>query len=114
MTSGHPGWNWYGGRRREAVGDRIVLAYNSDFDRRMIVGHARSVGAAPGRLRSAQAWQCLMRRRSVWLNTTTRLRLGGKHRAFGDALAARGLLRTLRDRPPHTLLAAQPDRKPPG
>ncbi|MEV7470118.1 3'-5' exonuclease [Streptomyces kronopolitis] len=85
-----------------AVGDRTVLAYNSAFDQRMIVGHARSVGADAGRLRSAQAWQCLMKRRSMWLNTTTRLRLGGKHRALGDALAARDLLQTLRDRPPHT------------
>ncbi|MFF4934573.1 3'-5' exonuclease [Streptomyces griseofuscus] len=93
-----------------AVGDRTVLAYNSSFDQRMIVGHARSVGADPGRLRSAQAWQCLMKRRSMWLNTTSRLRLGGKHRALGDALAARDLLQTLRDRPPHTQQAPGNDR----
>ncbi|MFE0777608.1 3'-5' exonuclease [Streptomyces sp. NPDC058861] len=97
-----------------AVGGRTLLAYNSDFDRRMAVGHARALGVDPGRLHSVQAWQCLMKRRSMWLGTTTRLRLGGRHRALGDAVAARDLLLSLRERPPHTLPATQSDRKPPG
>ncbi|MFF1569807.1 3'-5' exonuclease [Streptomyces sp. NPDC058293] len=95
-----------------AVGERVVLAYNSDFDRRMTVGHARALEADPGRLRSSQAWQCLMKRRSMWLSTTSRLRLGGRHRALGDAVAARELLLSLRERPPHTLPAPQRDQEP--
>ncbi|MFD9771599.1 3'-5' exonuclease [[Kitasatospora] papulosa] len=95
------------------VDRRVVLAYNSDFDRRMTVGHARALGVDPSRLHSVQAWQCLMKRRSMWLGTTTRLRLGGRHRALGDAVAARDLLLSLRERPSHTLPAPQPDRKPP-
>ncbi|MEU7073021.1 exonuclease domain-containing protein [Streptomyces narbonensis] len=93
-----------------AVGERVLLAYNSDFDRRMTVGHARTLGADPGRLHAVQAWQCLMKRRSMWLGTTTRLRLGGRHRALGDAAAARELLLSLRERPPHTLPRPQLDR----
>ncbi|MFE1189915.1 3'-5' exonuclease [[Kitasatospora] papulosa] len=85
-----------------AIGDRTVLAYNSRFDERMTVGHARAVGADPGRLGLADSWDCLMRRRSTWLRTTSRRRLGGHHRALGDALAALDVLRTLRTRPPHT------------
>ncbi|MFD8947545.1 3'-5' exonuclease [Streptomyces xanthophaeus] len=95
-----------------AVGGRTLLAYNSDFDRRMTVGHARALGVDPGRLHSAQSWHCLMKRRSMWLGTTARLRLGGRHRALGDAVAARDLLLSLRERPAHTLPAPQPDRKP--
>ncbi|MEU5137699.1 3'-5' exonuclease [Streptomyces californicus] len=45
-----------------AVGGRTLLAYNSSFDRRMAVGHARSLGLDPGRLQSWQSWQCLMKR----------------------------------------------------
>ncbi|MFG2972500.1 hypothetical protein ACGFYY_05785 [Streptomyces sp. NPDC048331] len=55
-----------------------------------------------------------MKRRSMWLGTTTRLRLGGRHRALGDAVAARDLLLSLRERPPHTLPAPQPYLKLPG
>ncbi|MYZ39131.1 MULTISPECIES: 3'-5' exonuclease [unclassified Streptomyces] len=88
-----------------AIGDRTVLAYNSRFDERMTVGHARAVGADPGRLRLADSWDCLMRRRSTWLRTTSRRRLGGHHRALGDAHAALDVLRTLRTRPPHTVSA---------
>ncbi|MEU0213918.1 exonuclease domain-containing protein [Streptomyces sp. NPDC006265] len=99
-----------------AVGERVLLAYNSDFDKRMTLGHARALGCDPGRLRSAQAWQCLMKRRSMWLSTTTRLKLGGRHRALGDAIAARELLLSLRGRPPSTLTARQPEEEqvPPG
>ncbi|MFF8992589.1 3'-5' exonuclease [Streptomyces sp. NPDC014983] len=81
---------------------RTVLAYNSPFDKRMTVGHARAVGADPGRLALEASWECLMRRRSRWLRTTSRRRLGGRHRARGDALAALEVLRQLRTRPPHT------------
>jgi hypothetical protein len=82
----------------------------------MTVGHTRALGADPGSLHSAQAWQCLMKRRSMWLGPTTRLRLGGRHRALGDAVAARELLLSLRERPPHTLPAPQlgRDQVPPG
>ncbi|RLU82579.1 hypothetical protein CTZ27_30135 [Streptomyces griseocarneus] len=83
-----------------AVGQRTVLAYNSAFDQRMTVSHARALGADPGRLRSPEVWQCLMKKRSTWLGTTSHRRLGGQHRARGDALAALEVLRALRNRPP--------------
>lgn len=87
-----------------AAGDRAtVLAYNEAFDRPLIVGHSRMVGAAPGRLGDAGAWGCLMRARSVWLGTTSHLRLGGGHRALSDAQAARSLLPALARRPEWTL-----------
>uniref|UniRef100_UPI0018FE4F96 3'-5' exonuclease n=1 Tax=Streptomyces sp. NRRL S-241 TaxID=1463896 RepID=UPI0018FE4F96 len=114
MVTGARPWNVVLPEVLAAVGGRILLAYNASFDRRMAVGHARALGADPGRLQPAQAWQCLMKRRSMWLGTTTRLRLGGRHRALGDAAAARDLLLSLRERPPHPLPPAQPDRKPPG
>ncbi|MFJ3182609.1 3'-5' exonuclease [Streptomyces sp. NPDC086796] len=84
-----------------AIGSRTVLAYNSPFDQRMTVGHAQAVGVDPGRLRLKDSWGCLMRRRSLWLRTTSHRRLNGRHRALGDARAALEVLGTLRTRPPH-------------
>ncbi|MEU8545262.1 3'-5' exonuclease [Streptomyces sp. NPDC048717] len=102
MVAGARSWSIVLPEVLAAVGSRVLLAYNSDFDRRMSVGHARALGADPGRLHLAQSWQCLMKRRSMWLGTTARLRLGGRHRALGDAAAARELLLSLRARPAHT------------
>ncbi|MEU9623894.1 hypothetical protein [Streptomyces sp. NPDC048155] len=36
----------------------------------------------------------------MWPSTTIRLGLGGRHRALGDAVAARELLLSLREPPP--------------
>ncbi len=87
-----------------AAGDRAtVLAYNEAFDRPLIVAHSRMVGANPGRLGAPGSWGCLMRARSAWLGTTSHRRLGGRHRALGDAQAARRLLPGLARRPEWTI-----------
>ncbi len=75
-----------------AVGQRTVLAYNSDYDRNVICAHARAVGIDPGRLGSLKAWDCLMQARSAWMGTSRWMRLDGGHRALGDVLKARQVL----------------------
>ncbi|MYY03341.1 MULTISPECIES: hypothetical protein [unclassified Streptomyces] len=77
----------------------IPLAYNSAFDAGLIAHHTSIVSADAGSLASPASWQCLMKR-SAWLSTTGRRRLGAGHRALGDAVAALEALRSLSQPPP--------------
>ncbi|MFJ9574523.1 3'-5' exonuclease [Streptomyces bacillaris] len=100
MVAGSPTWDQVAPDLTAAVGPRIPLAYNSAFDAGLIAHHTRMVAADAGHLASPASWQCLMKRRSTWLSTTGRRRLGAGHRALGDAVAALDVLRSLAQPPP--------------
>ncbi|MEV6421666.1 3'-5' exonuclease [Streptomyces sp. NPDC051662] len=100
MVAGSPSWDQVAPDLAAAVGTRVLLAYNSAFDAGLIAHHTRMVPADAGRLASPASWQCLMKRRSAWLSTTGRRRLGAGHRALGDAVAALEVLRSLGQPPP--------------
>ncbi|WP_439681672.1 3'-5' exonuclease [Embleya sp. MST-111070] len=85
-----------------AIGERHLIAYNSPFDRLLVTHHSRALGLSPGRLALPNEWGCAMRARSVWLGTTSRLRLGGGHRALADVFATQSILRQLAERPSWT------------
>src|SRR5690606_29904105 len=69
----------------EAVAGRTVIAYNADFDRRMI-GYAAVRYGVPGA--RGWEWACAMAWRGA-AHRTSPGPLGGGHRALADALAAR-------------------------
>ncbi|SOD66954.1 DNA polymerase III, epsilon subunit [Streptomyces zhaozhouensis] len=102
MTAGAPTWERVLPELQAAVAGRQVLAYNEEFDRRVLRNHSRALGLEPGRLVAPDTWTCLMAARSRWLGTSTRLRAGGPHRALGDALHERGLLAEMTRRPEWT------------
>ncbi|MFE7658100.1 3'-5' exonuclease [Streptomyces bottropensis] len=79
-------------RLRKVTKDRVVCAYNVDFDRQVILGDVRRAGKKPGHLEPRESWYCLMNAYAEWLGSSRWLRLGGGHRAVGDALAARDVL----------------------
>ncbi|MEU1436367.1 hypothetical protein ABZ438_20070 [Streptomyces sp. NPDC005786] len=58
----------------------------------MILGDARRAGKKPGYLEPRESWYCLMNAYAAWLGSPRWLRLGGGHRAAGNALAARHVL----------------------
>jgi hypothetical protein len=75
-----------------AVDGRRILAYNAVFDHsRVRVTHAHA-GLPMAQLPPFSRWDCLMEAQSVWLRIGRWLRLGGGHRARGDAEAARQVL----------------------
>jgi hypothetical protein len=87
-----PTWEKVLPKLRKVTRGRTILAYNSDFDRRVILGDTRRAGRKPMHLEDRANWGCLMNRRSDWLGTSRWLRLGGGHRALGDCQAAREVL----------------------
>ncbi|WP_331738707.1 3'-5' exonuclease [Embleya sp. NBC_00896] len=109
MVAGAPTWDRVLPRLLELAQTRTTLAYNEEFDRRMIGQHSRASGLNPGHLRWPESWGCLMKRRTVWMGTTSWLALGGDHRALGDATAASKLLRRLTQRPTWTHEFDDPD-----
>lgn len=75
-----------------AVSGRRILAYNAGFDHgRIAATHARA-DLDTAQLPRFSRWDCLMEAQSVWLRIGRWLRLGGGHRARGDAEAARQVL----------------------
>lgn len=100
MVADSPTWEQVAPDLAAAVGTRVLLAYNSAFDAGLIAHHTLMVPADAGRLATPAPWQCLMKRRSTWLSTTGRRRLGAGHRALGDAVAALEILRSLAQPPP--------------
>lgn len=68
-----------------AVGDRFVLAYNADFDRKAMAASTRHAGLDITALPPAGQWGCLMEARSTWLAVEYWLPLGGRGRALPDA-----------------------------
>ncbi|MEV6357938.1 3'-5' exonuclease [Streptomyces hydrogenans] len=79
-------------RLRKVTKDRIICAYNAEFDRAVILGDVLRAGKKPGHLEPHESWYCLMEAYAAWLGSSRWLRLGGGHRAAGDALAARDVL----------------------
>lgn len=78
-----------------AIGDRRILAYNADFDRRAVATTHANAGLDTADLPGAERWECLMEALSTWYRIGRWLPLGGGHRARADAQAALNVLRTL-------------------
>lgn len=79
-------------RLLEVVAGRTVLAYNAGYDQEVICDHAVAVGADPGRLACESTWGCIMINWAGYQRQSRWSKLGGTHRALGDALAARQVL----------------------
>lgn len=92
MLEGAPVWDRVLPRLRKATKDRQILAYNADYDQRVILSDTMRAGRRPLHLAEDGRWGCIMGRRSDWLGTSRRLRLGGAHRAVGDCRTAREVL----------------------
>ncbi|MCA1603964.1 MAG: 3'-5' exonuclease [Acidobacteria bacterium] len=79
---------------------RKILAYNAEYDLRIIRAECCRHNVRPGHLGDRRNWECVMTRRSDWLHTQRWLPLNGRHRALADCLSALGVLRSLAV-PPH-------------
>ena len=75
-----------------AVDGRRILAFNAPFDHSRIRATHAHAGLPAAQLPPFSRWGCLMEAQSVWLRIGRWLRLGGCHRACGDAEAARQVL----------------------
>lgn len=75
--------------------NRKILAYNADYDIRIIRAECRRYHLHPRHLGDHRNWDCVMSRRSTWLRTSRWLPLGGSHRARDDCLSALEVLRAL-------------------
>lgn len=78
-------------RLRKVTKDRVICAYNSDFDRTVVLKGVERAGKKPLHLERG-SWYCLMQAYADWLGVRRWLRLGGGHRAAGDCEAARQVL----------------------
>jgi DNA polymerase III epsilon subunit-like protein len=79
-------------RLRKVTKDRIICAYNSEFDRSVVLGDTERAGKKPLHLEPRESWYCLMDSYAAWIGSDRWLRLGGGHRAAGDCAAARDVL----------------------
>lgn len=79
-------------RLRKVTKGRVICAYNSSFDRNIILGDTRRAGKKPLHLEPPDNWFCLMDSYASWLGSNRWLPLGGGHRALGDTVAAREVL----------------------
>ncbi|QKV98216.1 3'-5' exonuclease (plasmid) [Streptomyces sp. NA02950] len=79
-------------RLRKVTKDRVICAYNSEFDSSVVVGDTRRAGKKPLHLADDANWYCLMEAYAQWLGSSRWRRLGGSHRAAGDCAAARDVL----------------------
>ncbi|MFD0386422.1 exonuclease domain-containing protein [Streptomyces stramineus] len=79
-------------RLRKVTKDRVVCAYNAEFDRSVVLGDIRRAGRKPMHLEPRDSWFCLMEAYAAWMGSGRWLRLGGGHRALGDCQAARDVL----------------------
>jgi DNA polymerase III epsilon subunit-like protein len=74
---------------------RKILAYNADYDIRIIRAECHRYHLHPRHFGDCRNWDCVMSRRSNWLRTRRWLPLGGSHRALDDCLSALDVLRNL-------------------
>ncbi|MFF4417123.1 exonuclease domain-containing protein [Streptosporangium sp. NPDC001559] len=95
MLAGAPRWEQVLPDFLAAVEGRRLLAYNAEFDARVIARTHAHAGLDPAVLPDASRWGCLMEAQSTWLRIGRWLPLGGGHRARGDAEAARKVLQRL-------------------
>jgi hypothetical protein len=75
-----------------AVAGRRILAYHATFDYSRIRATHAHAGLPAIQLPAFSRWDCLMEAQSAWLRIGRWLRLGGGHRARGDAETARQVL----------------------
>lgn len=95
VTASHvPSWVAVHARFAQLVVGKVVLAYNADYDRRVVADDCRRYGVdVAGSLSRAHWWADVMAPRSDFEGTSRRLRNGGGHRALGDVeLTRRHLL----------------------
>lgn len=90
-----PTWEQVLPRLLAAIGDRRILAYNADFDRRAMATTHANAGLDPADLPGGDRWECLMEALSTWYRIGRWLPLDGGHRAREDAHAALTVLRTI-------------------
>ncbi|WP_171053399.1 3'-5' exonuclease [Streptomyces marianii] len=79
-------------RLRKVTKDRIICAYNAEFDRSVVLGDTHRAGKKPLHLEPWDNWFCLMDAYAKWVGSNRWLRLGGGHRAAGDCETARDVL----------------------
>lgn len=79
-------------RLRKVTKGRVVLAYNAEFDRSVVLRDIARAGKKPMHLEPWDSWYCLMEAYAQWIGSRRWLRLGGRHRALGDCEAARKVL----------------------
>jgi len=79
---------------------RKIVAYNADYDLRVIRSNCHRYDLDPGHLGDHRNWDCVMSRRSDWLRTSRWKPLGGGHRALADCFSALDVLRGLTSPPP--------------
>jgi hypothetical protein len=75
-----------------AVDGRRILAFNAPFDYSRIRATHAHADLPAAQLPPFSRWGCLMEAQTTWLRIGRWLRLGGGHRACGDAEAARQVL----------------------
>jgi len=81
-------------RLQAVTRNKLVLAYNAQFDREALVRSLNLAQISPGQLAASKHWRCLMRLRAVTENGRWS-KLGGPHHALGDCLAALQVLRQM-------------------
>lgn len=86
-----PTWREVWPRLCEIATGRLLVGYHVDFDRRLIRQTARAHGLRP----PSWDWACAMAWRGAATHTSRPGPLRGGHRALGDALAARDVVRAV-------------------
>ncbi|RSO33318.1 hypothetical protein DMH15_21990, partial [Streptomyces sp. WAC 06725] len=82
-------------RLRKVTKGRTICAYNTEFDRAVVLGDVQRAGKKPMHLEPEDSWYCLMQAYADWLGSHRWLRLGSSHRALGNCQSARDVLTTL-------------------
>lgn len=77
------------------VATRRILAYNAEFDYGRIMFECKRYGTSAGPAFARSRWDCVMIRRSQSEGVRHLFRLGGNHRARGDAKAALDVVRAI-------------------
>jgi hypothetical protein len=78
-----------------ATAGKTILAYNASFDASTTTITHEHAGLPAGQLPPWGQWWCLMEALRIWRRVGRWSRLGGGHRALGDAEAARQVLMRL-------------------
>lgn len=84
-----PDWKTVYKRLLQVTKDRIVLAYNADYDRGVITRDCERAGIRRTRLAQQSHWADVMVPRSDHAHSRRWLRNGGGHRALGDVQQTR-------------------------
>lgn len=88
-ADGVPDWKTVYHRLLRVTKDRVVLAYNADYDQSVIVADCARAGIGRTRLAEAQHWADVMVPRSDHARSRRWLPNGGGHRALGDVQETR-------------------------